>query len=173
MKNFNRNSNILIQENVFENISTPNSVLSTRISYWLVILVNIVAQSYLQSHQSPSQTGLPLVIGQWWFPMWHLEQTTHHNKIMQILHPASLDVNLLVPEKCVISCCTRAFSNSFYELISWALSVKLVLDECHRTPLKSTQVQVMVWWLTAPSHYLSRCCPSSMSPYGITNNKLI
>ena len=105
----NRNSNILIQENVFENISTPNSVRSTRVPYWLVILVNIVAQSYLQSHQSPSQTGLPLVIGQWWFPMWHLEQTTHHNKIMQILHPASLDVNLLVLEKCVISCCTRAF----------------------------------------------------------------
>ena len=33
---------------------------------------------------------------------------------------------------------------------------------------KSTLVQVMAWCLTAPSHYLSQCWPSSMSPYGVT-----
>ena len=33
---------------------------------------------------------------------------------------------------------------------------------------KSTLAQVMAWCCQAPSHYLSRCWPSSMSPYGIT-----
>ena len=33
---------------------------------------------------------------------------------------------------------------------------------------KSTLVQVMAWCRQAPSHYLSQCWPSSMSPYGVT-----
>ena len=33
---------------------------------------------------------------------------------------------------------------------------------------KSILVQVLAWWRQATSHYLSQCCPSSMSPYGIT-----
>ena len=40
------------------------------------------------------------------------------------------------------------FSSSFYELISWALPVKLALGECQRTlsiDIKSTFVQVMAW----------------------------
>ena len=32
---------------------------------------------------------------------------------------------------------------------------------------KSTLVQIMAWCRQAPSHYLSQCWPSSMSPYGI------
>ena len=31
------------------------------------------------------------------------------------------------------------FSNSFYKFISWALTVKSVLGECHRTPLMISQ----------------------------------
>ena len=33
---------------------------------------------------------------------------------------------------------------------------------------KSTLVQVMAWCRQAPSHYLSQCCPRSLSPYGVT-----
>ena len=33
---------------------------------------------------------------------------------------------------------------------------------------KSTLVQVMAWYLTVPSHYLSQCWPQSLTPYGIT-----
>ena len=36
------------------------------------------------------------------------------------------------------------------------------------TDEESTLVQVMAWCHQAPSHYLIRCWPSSMSPYGIT-----
>ena len=35
---------------------------------------------------------------------------------------------------------------------------------------KSTLVQVMAWCHQAPSHYLSRCWPRSLSPYGITSS---
>ena len=44
----------------------------------------------------------------------------------------------------------------------------------HFTYNTSTLVQVMTWCLMAPSHYLSQCGHSSMSPYGVTsNNELI
>ena len=33
---------------------------------------------------------------------------------------------------------------------------------------KSTMVQVMAWCRQATSHYLSRCWPRSLSPYGVT-----
>ena len=33
---------------------------------------------------------------------------------------------------------------------------------------KSTMVQVMAWCRQATSHYLSQCCPKSLSPYGVT-----
>ena len=33
---------------------------------------------------------------------------------------------------------------------------------------KSTLVQVMAWCRQAASHYLSQCCPRSLSPYGVT-----
>ena len=32
---------------------------------------------------------------------------------------------------------------------------------------KSTLVQVMAWCRQATSHYLSQCCPRSLSPYGV------
>ena len=61
------------------------------------------------------------------------------------------------------------FLNPFYQFISWALSVQLVLGECHWISLNmSIWVQVMAWCRQATSHYLSLCWPSSMSPYGVT-----
>ena len=33
---------------------------------------------------------------------------------------------------------------------------------------KATLVQVMAWCRQATSHYLSQCCPRSLSPYGVT-----
>ena len=41
----------------------------------------------------------------------------------------------------------------------------MVLD---LTDDKSTLVQVMAWCRQATSHYLSRCWPRSLSPYGVT-----
>ena len=38
---------------------------------------------------------------------------------------------------------------------------------------KSTLVQVMAWCRQAPSHYLSQCWPSSMSPYGVTRPQCV
>ena len=38
---------------------------------------------------------------------------------------------------------------------------------------KSTLVQVMAWCRQAASHYLSQCCPRSLSPYGITRPQWI
>ena len=56
---------------------------------------------------------------------------------------------------------------SFY---GWGISLEIA----HRclsqdfTDDKSTLVQVMVWCHQATNHYLSQCCPRSLSPYGIT-----
>ena len=38
---------------------------------------------------------------------------------------------------------------------------------------ESTLVQVMAWCHQAASHYLSRCWPRSMSPYGITRSQWV
>ena len=37
----------------------------------------------------------------------------------------------------------------------------------------STLVQVMAWWRQATSHYLSQCCPRSLSPYSITRSQWV
>ena len=60
------------------------------------------------------------------------------------------------------------FSNSFYELISWALPVKFGLKWVPQNHIddKPTLVQVMSWCHLATSHYLSQCWPTSMLPYG-------
>ena len=55
------------------------------------------------------------------------------------------------------------------EVDGWGISCKIA----HRwmsltiTREKSTLVQLMAWCLQAPSHNLSQCWPTSMSPYGI------
>ena len=49
--------------------------------------------------------------------------------------------------------------------ISQIVLIWMLLDF---TDVQSTLVQVMACCLTAPSHYLSRCWPRSLSPHGVT-----
>ena len=76
------------------------------------------------------------------------------------------------------------FQNVFFKLISWidtlSNSCEIALRSMPQNPSddKSTLVQVMAWCRQAASHYLSQCCPRSLSPYGVTrpqwvNRKLL
>ena len=66
------------------------------------------------------------------------------------------------------------FQNVFFKLISWidtlSNSCETALRSMPQNPSddKSTLVQVMAWCRQAASHYLSQCCPKSLSPYGVT-----
>ena len=66
------------------------------------------------------------------------------------------------------------FQKVFFKLISWidtlSNSWETVLRRMPQNPSddKSTLVQVMAWCRQATSHYLSQCCPRSLSPHGIT-----
>ena len=62
------------------------------------------------------------------------------------------------------------FSISFLSIVIFTSSKDNALRWMPRnlTDDKSTLVQVMSWCRQAPSHYLSQCWPSSMSPYGVT-----
>ena len=66
------------------------------------------------------------------------------------------------------------FQNVFFKLISWidtlGNSCETALRSMPQNPSddKSTLVQVMAWCRQAASHYLSQCCPKSLSPYGVT-----
>ena len=57
-----------------------------------------------------------------------------------------------------------------FSIYGWVISFQIA----HRwlsqdfTDDKSTLVQVMAWYRQAKSHYLSQCCPRSLSPYGVT-----
>ena len=65
------------------------------------------------------------------------QQVTESNRLLIILMfiPVSICViNLSPPERCGNNF-TSDFLYSFYKLIYWALPIKLVLGECHRTPL--------------------------------------
>ena len=53
-------------------------------------------------------------------------------------------------------------------LIDEVSLVKLPKDECHLIHEKSALFQVMAWCHQATSHYLSKCWPRSLSPYGVT-----
>ena len=75
--------------------------------------------------------------------------------------------NSLTPGRCGYNLAVY-LGNSFHQLISWALPVKLVLQnvgKCYRTPLMSQ------YWFTlcrlTTSHTLSQCGLGSMSPYGV------
>ena len=52
----------------------------------------------------------------------------------------------------------------------WGISCEIVLTWTPQdlTDDKSTLVQVMAWCRQATSHYLSKCWPRFMSPYGVT-----
>ena len=62
------------------------------------------------------------------------------------------------------------FSNSLPKTATWALAVKLLSGECHRTWLikKPTFVQLMTSCNQATSHYLIQYWPKSMLPYSVT-----
>ena len=66
------------------------------------------------------------------------------------------------------------FQNVFFKLISWIDTLSNSCETALRSMLqnpsddKSTLVQVMAWCRQAASHYLSQCCPRSLSPYGVT-----
>ena len=66
------------------------------------------------------------------------------------------------------------FQNVFFKLISWidtlSNSCETALRSMPQNPSddKSTLVQVMACCRQAASHYLSQCCPKSLSPYGVT-----
>ena len=66
------------------------------------------------------------------------------------------------------------FQNVFFKLISWidtlSNSCETALRSMPQNPSddKSTLVQVMAWCRQAASHYLSQCCPRSLSPYGVS-----
>ena len=87
-------------------------------------------------------------------------------KVMTIpLH----DINSLAPGGF-----ENIFQNVFFKLISWidtlSNSCETALRSMPQNPSddKSTLVQVMAWCRQAASHYLSQCCPKSLSPYGVT-----
>ena len=66
------------------------------------------------------------------------------------------------------------FQNVFFKLKSWidtlSNSCETALRSMPQNPSddKSTLVQVMAWCRQAASHYLTQCCPRSLSPYGVT-----
>ena len=85
---------------------------------------------------------------------------------------------LELPQSCLNSLAPggfeNIFQNVFFKLISWidtlSNSCETVLRRMPQNPSddKSTLVQVMAWCRQATSHYLSQCCPRSLSPYGVT-----
>ena len=78
-------------------------------------------------------------------------------------------MNTLAPGRCGSN-----FTMAIFKLISQMdiLSCSCVIDLrwLPHNPIddKSTLVQVMVWCLQAPNHYLSQYWPGFVSPYGIT-----
>ena len=81
-------------------------------------------------------------------------------------------------QSCINSLAPGGFENIiqnvFFKLISWidtlSNSCETALRSMPQNPSddKSTLVQVMAWCRQAASHYLSQCCPRSLSPYGVT-----
>ena len=66
------------------------------------------------------------------------------------------------------------FRYAIFTLMSTIYGWGIFLEIAHRclsqdfTDDKSILVQVMAWCHQATSHYLSQCCPRSLSPYGVT-----
>ena len=91
-----------------------------------------------------------------------------HKSWMCVMH-VLLTVNSLAPGGF-----ENIFQNVFFKLISWidtlSNSCETALRSMPQNPSddKSTLVQVMAWCRQAASHYLSQCCPKSLSPYGVT-----
>ena len=58
-------------------------------------------------------------------------------------------------------------------IYGWGISYEIALSRMSLSlvDVNSTLVQVMAWYLTAPSHYLSQCWYILMWPYGITRSQ--
>ena len=83
------------------------------------------------------------------------------------------DINSLAPERC---------GGNFQKIIFKLFTIQITHNSSLGTHIdialwwvpqnltkeKSILVQVMAWCLQAPSHYLNRCWPRSVSPCGIT-----
>ena len=71
------------------------------------------------------------------------------------------------------------FQNVFFNLIPWIdtlnNSCETIFRRMPQNPSddKSTLVQVMAWCRQATSHYLSQCCPRSLSPFGVTRPQCV
>ena len=99
---------------------------------------------------------------------------TSHCQVYQVL----LQLVRLTREIFINSLAPGGFENIiqnvFFKLISWidtlSNSCETALRSMPQNPSddKSTFVQVMAWCRQAASHYLSQCCPRSLSPYGVT-----
>ena len=94
---------------------------------------------------------------------WPYNHTSHHTS------QGVMVINSLAPGGF-----ENIFQNVFFKLISWidtlSNSCETALRSMPQNPSgdKSTLVQVMAWCRQAASHYLSQCCPRSLSPYGVT-----
>ena len=99
----------------------------------------------------------------------HCHVTHLSVKLSKALHFISRCLNSLAPGGF-----ENIFQNVFFKLISWidtlSNSCETALRSMPQNPSddKSTLVQVMAWCRQAASHYLSQCCPKSLSPYGVT-----
>ena len=99
----------------------------------------------------------------------HLWHNDKGSKMKRVIRKPFAYVNSLAPGGF-----ENIFQNIFFKLISWidtlSNSCETALRSMPQNPSddKSTLVQVMAWCRQAASHYLSQCCPRSLSPYGVT-----
>ena len=102
------------------------------------------------------------------FKVWSIFQHSHCSAVRNIMLCRTM-FNSLAPGGF-----ENIFQNVFFKLISWidtlSNSCETALRSMPQNPSddKSTLVQVMAWCRQAASHYLSQCCPRSLSPYGVT-----
>ena len=68
----------------------------------------------------------------------------------------------------------KLFSRWFYWLITWGISCEVALRWMSLDFIdKLILIQVIAWCRQATSHYLSQCCPRSLSPCSITRLQLV
>ena len=175
--NFNRNSNIFIEENAFESVIREMGAILSRLQ--CVLLCGWACNQ-------PMRDGVTL---QCCLSLAGCIQNDSCN--------VSLAKTPVEGHKCMITSCPfmsiqllihaiisthwplgdldGILKMHFSVLLHWLISSNLLMimssDECHRTLLindKSTLVQVMAWCRQATSHYLNQCWPRSPTPYGVT-----
>ena len=107
---------------------------------------------------------------------WHVEEPTGTLWDVAVCHQ---EVSQWVPPggELVTHCAGKwghTFKRVTYGLGSWALlhsceiAIRRIPQNTCDDKVKSTSIQVLAWCPQAPSHYLSQCCPRSISPYSVT-----